>query len=445
MRPATRRRVGAVLVGVAVIAGCSSDDDADEISVATPTSAAAPGTTEDPAATTVTEPTGTSGATAESTTPVTEGSADGQETTAAPPETEPSGDPQVEYTEVANLEDPVDLAWRDGDDGLYVVEQDGRIQRLGQGDPVSVLDITDLTDKDGEQGLLGMTFSPGGDVAYINYIDGDDNTIISEHRVADDGTFGTGDLARTVLEIEQPYDNHNGGDLTFGPDGLLYIGMGDGGDGGDPERRATDFSTLLGKMLRIDPAIAEGQPYTVPADNPFVGTDGAAPEIWASGLRNPWKFSFDRETGDLWIADVGQNSWEEINVAPATGGVDAGKGLSFGWSAFEGDERYNEDVSEDGHTPPLSTYSHDDGSCSVSGGVRVRGGQVPALEGWYVYADYCSGKVWALEVTGEGADIAAGRTVELPSVEAPTAVVEGPAGEVYILSASGPVYRVDPA
>ena len=295
----------------------------------------------------------------------------------------------------------------------------------------------------GEQGLLGMTFSPGGDVAYINYIDNNGNTVISEHSVAADGTFGTGDQARTVLEIEQPYDNHNGGDLTFGPDGLLYIGMGDGGDGGDPERRATDLSTLLGKMLRIDPAIAEGQPYTVPPDNPFVDTDGAAPEIWASGLRNPWRFSFDRETGDLWIADVGQNSWEEIDFAPAVGGVDAGKGLSFGWSAFEGDERYNEDVSPDGHTPPLATYGHDEG-CSVSGGVRVRGGPVPALEGWYVYADYCSGMVWALEVTGEGADVAAGRIVELPSVESPTAVVDGPAGEVYILSASGPVLRLDP-
>ncbi len=130
--------------------------------------------------------------------------------------------------------------------------------RLGEGDPVTVLDITDLTDKSGEQGLLGLAFAPGGDVAYINYTDGNGNTVISEHQVADDGTFGTGDLARIVLEIEQPYDNHNGGDLTFGPDGLLYIGMGDGGGGGDPERRATDLSTLLGKMLRIDPAIARG-------------------------------------------------------------------------------------------------------------------------------------------------------------------------------------------
>ena len=427
-----------VVAAVAVVAGCSGDDGTGDPATSAPS---AP-TTVAPATTASTDevPVASSPApTATTTPPPTD-----PPTTTAPPATEPPGDPEVALTEVASVDSPVDLAWRDGDNGLYVVGQDGTIVRLGDGDPVTVLDITDLTDMSGEQGLLGLAFAPGGDVAYINYIDADDNTIISEHQVADDGTFGTGDLARTVLEIEQPYDNHNGGDLTFGPDGRLYIGMGDGGDGGDPERRATDFSTLLGKMLRIDPAIGEGQPYTVPADNPFVGTDGTAPEIWASGLRNPWKFSFDRETGDLWIADVGQNAWEEINVAPATGGVDAGKGLSFGWSAFEGDERYNDDVSGDGHTAPLATYSHDEG-CSVSGGVRVRGGQVPALEGRYVYADYCSGKVWALEVTGEGADIAAGRTVELPSVDAPTAVVDGPAGEVYILSASGPVYRVDPA
>jgi glucose/arabinose dehydrogenase len=219
--------------------------------------------------------------------------------------------------------------------------------------------------------------------------------------------------------------------------------MGDGGAGGDPERRATDLSTPLGKILRIDPAIAGGEPYSVPPDNPFVGTPEAAPEIWSSGLRNPWRFSFDRDTGDLWIADVGQNAWEEINAAPAAGGVDAGKGLSFGWSAFEGDERYNEDVSPDGHTPPIATYGHDAG-CSISGGARVRGGPVPALEGWYVYADYCSGQLWALEVIGEGADLAAGRTVTLGSVETATAVVAGPAGEVYALSRDGPVYRLDP-
>jgi glucose/arabinose dehydrogenase len=445
MRPVTRRRLGALVATLSVIAACSDDDDTGDTgtSVASdaPPTTVAVGTTAAPPTT----PVATTSPVAPSTSPPSTGGAVPPDPpTTASAVTESLGDPEVVYTEVASLDSPVDLAWRDGDAGLYVVEQGGEIVRVGDGEPTTVLDVSDLTEARGEQGLLGLAFAPGGDVAYINYTDNNGDTVISEHEVATDGTFGTGDLARIVLEIDQPYANHNGGDLTFGPDGLLYIGMGDGGAGGDPERRATDLSTLLGKMLRIDPAIAQGQPYTVPSDNPFVGMDGAAPEVWASGLRNPWRFSFDRETGDLWIADVGQNEWEEIDFAPAVDGVEAGKGLSFGWSAFEGDERYNDDVSPDGHTPPVATYGHDQG-CSVSGGVRVRGGPVPALEGWYVYADYCSGLVWALEVTGEGADVAAGRTVELPSVEAPTAVVDGPAGEVYVLSASGNVHRLDPA
>jgi glucose/arabinose dehydrogenase len=441
-----RRWIGAAASLVALAVGCSSDDDSGG---AAATTAAAPAST---AAATTSAPTTAAPETgAPQTTSVpttgpgtTQPPPPTEPPTTVPPATEPLGDPEVTLTEVANLDRPVNLAWREGDEGLYVVEQDGLIVRVGDGEPRTVLDMTDLTEGGGEQGLLGLAFAPGGEGAYVNYTDNNGDTVISEHSVAADGTFSTGDLARVVLTVDQPYDNHNGGHLSFGPDGYLYIGMGDGGAGGDPERRATDLSTLLGKLLRIDPAIAEGQAYTVPADNPFVGAEGAAPEIWASGLRNPWKFAFDRETGDLWIADVGQGAWEEIDFAPATGGVDAGKGLSFGWSAFEGEERYNEDVSPDGHVPPFAVYGHEDGSCSISGGVRVRGGPVPALVGWFVYADYCSGIMRALEVTGEGGDVAAGRTVELPSVEAASAVVEGPSGEVYVLSRSGPVYRLDP-
>ena len=253
-----------------------------------------------------------------------------------------------------------------------------------------VLDATELTEAAGEQGLLGLAFGPGGDVAYTNYTDLVGDTTVVEYPVEADGTFMTGDNARVLFVIEQPYDNHNGGDLTFGPDGMLYIGMGDGGSGGDPERRATDLRTPLGKLLRIDPTPSEGEPYTVPADNPFVGQGDADPRIWSSGLRNPWRFSFDRATGDLWIADVGQDAVEEIDVAPAADGVDAGKGLSFGWSAFEGNDRFNDDVPADGHTPPFATYPNAGDECSISGGVRVRDGS--PLDGWYVYADYCSGR-----------------------------------------------------
>jgi hypothetical protein len=221
--------------------------------------------------------------------------------------------------------------------------------------------------------------------------------------------------------------------------------MGDGGSGGDPERRATNPAELLGKLLRIDPTPSGEQGYTVPADNPFVGVAGAAPEVWASGLRNPWRFAFDDVTGDLWIADVGQNAIEEIDVVAATGGVGAGKGANFGWSALEGDVPFNEDVVIEDPVPPFWTYTHDDGGCSISGGVRARGGAVPDLVGWYVYGDLCAGRLWALEVLGEGDDMAPGRQVDLGELPAITAVVDGPAGEVFALSGQGPVVRLDAA
>ncbi|MBA3288191.1 MAG: PQQ-dependent sugar dehydrogenase [Acidimicrobiia bacterium] len=337
------------------------------------------------------------------------------------------------------LERPVDLAWRDGDEGRYVVEQGGRVVRLAAGqEPAAVLDITDLTEAQGERGLLGLAFAPDGALAYVNYTDGNGDTVVAEYAVDEAGRFDAASV-RVVLQIDQPYANHNGGDLAFGPDGLLYVGMGDGGAGGDPERRALDLGSLLGKLLRIDPVASAEGPYTVPDDNPFVDTADAAPEVWAQGLRNPWRFSFDRATGDLWIADVGQGAFEEVDVAPAVDGVDAGRGLSFGWSAFEGDAPFNADAPAEGHTPPIHTYPHENGECSISGGVRPRDSGVPALDGWYVFADYCSGRLAALEVIGSGDQITAGRVLELGRVESPTAVVDGPTGELYVLSAAGPV------
>ena len=182
--------------------------------------------------------------------------------------------------------------------------------------------------------------------------------MISEFAVGADGTFDR-DSERVLMNVDQPYANHNGGDLAIGPDGMLYIGLGDGGSGGDPERRALDVGTLLGKISRIDPTPSGDLPYTVPPDNPFVGTAGALGEIWSIGLRNPWKFTFDPITRDLWIADVGQNQFEEVDfvAAPADGSV-AGRGVSFGWSAYEGNARFNEDQPADGHVAPVLTYSH---------------------------------------------------------------------------------------
>lgn len=427
-------------LAVAAVTGCSSDDDTTG---ATASSAGAA-----PVTSATTGPPAESGVATASTAPAppTEPSAPPIVASTAAPVPVPSGaDPVVALTEVGSFADPVDLTWRDGDDALYVVEQGGTIQRVAADTSITALDLSDLTDGGGERGLLGLAFAPAGDFAYVNYTDLDGRTTITEFPVDADGTFRTGDEARTLLVIDQPYANHNGGGVEFGPDGMLYIGMGDGGSGGDPERRATNPAELLGKLLRIDPTPSGDQPYTVPADNPYVGQAGYAPEIWASGLRNPWRFSFDAATGDLWIGDVGQNAVEEIDVVAAVDGRDAGRGANFGWSAFEGDQPYNADVQVVDPVPPFSTYTHADGGCSISGGVRVRGPQVPDLVGWYVYGDYCTGQVWALEVIDEGGTLTAGRQVDLGPLTSITAVVAGPAGEVYALSKRGPVVRLDPA
>jgi glucose/arabinose dehydrogenase len=371
-------------------------------------------------------------------------------TTAAPAvASTPPATPAVMLTPVAEVASPVGLTWRPGDTALYVVSQDGEIVRVDEAgtNAALALDVTDLTENEGERGLLGLAFNPDGSKAYINFTDNDGNSNVVELAVNSDGTLDR-DSMRTVLLVEQPYPNHNGGDLVFGPDGMLYIGFGDGGSGGDPDRRAQNMGELLGKMLRIDPATPSGDlGYTIPADNPFVGTEGARGEIWSVGLRNPWRFSFDPETGDLWIADVGQDSTEEIDIAPATDGVDAGRGKNFGWSGYEGSERFNDDVEVENHSGPIFEYSHDGGRCSISGGVRARGAAAGPLAGWYVYADYCTGEVMAISVGGAGSGI----TVSPESIvlanpgESVSAVASGPDGAVYVLTFGNVVYRLDPA
>jgi glucose/arabinose dehydrogenase len=302
-----------------------------------------------------------------------------------------------------------------------------------------VLDIQDLVSCCGEQGLLGMAFHPTDPLAYVDYTNTDGDTVIAEFAVSADGVFDPASR-RTVITIDQPYENHNGGKVVFGPDGMLYIGMGDGGSGGDPERRALALDQPLGKLLRIDPRSSGDQPYTVPADNPFVGVDGALPEIWSTGLRNPWRFGFDSATGDLWIADVGQGDWEEVDVAHASDG--AGRGVNFGWSAFEGTHPYNSDQSTDGVTMPIFEYPHGDEGCSISGGAVYRGNSIPSLRGWYVFSDYCSGKVWALQEVPGAAPV----VLELANGGSVSAVAAGPDGELYVLAYnSGSVLRIDPA
>jgi glucose/arabinose dehydrogenase len=285
-----------------------------------------------------------------------------------------------------------------GDSRLFVVNEPGSVSIVdsaGNVNPELFLDITNKVIYGGEQGLLGLAFHPAyknNGYFYVNYIGTGDSTHISRFTMLS----GHPDKAdpnseMNILTIAQPYKNHNGGNLVFGPDGYLYIGLGDGGSGGDPGNRAQNPAELLGKILRID--VDHGNPYSVPESNPFYDSDTARKEIWALGLRNPWRFSFDRKTGDLWIADVGQNIWEEIDFQPA--GSHGGE--NYGWRCYEGDRPFNLDSCDmsDTLTFPVYEYAHGD-ECSVTGGFVYRGDSLSSYYGKYFFADYCSDRIWTL-------------------------------------------------
>lgn len=360
--------------------------------------------------------------------------------------------PDVRLLDVADFAAPVEATARPGDERLFVVEQGGTIIATDAESATTVLDLLTVEGvtlaTDNEQGLLGLAFHPENDLAYIDYTNGQGDTVIAEFAV--DPVEATFDAAtyREVMIVEQPFANHNGGELEFGPDGLLYIGLGDGGAADDPNRNSLDLSDPLGKILRVDPLESADGAFTVPSDNPFVGVEGADPRIWSIGLRNPWRFSFDALTGDLWVADVGQNRLEEVNLALAQNGVDAGKGVSFGWSAFEADERFNDDQSADGHTLPVVSYPHEDGNCSVSGGVVARDSTFDGLDGWYLYGDYCSGRLWGLDTTSvtitPDGPVGEPVVVELATVPGLASVAAGPNGDIYAISNAGPIYRLIP-
>ena len=353
----------------------------------------------------------------------------------------PLPEPTVTLDEIGNFDQPVSVAHRAGDAQVFVVEQPGRVVAVDDESSEVVLDITDLTAASGEQGLLGLAFHPAADFAYIDFTDNSGNTVVAEFAV--DPTSGQfdRDSYREVLTVDQPYSNHNGGQLAFGPDELLYIGLGDGGSGGDPERHALDLSSRLGKILRIDPVADGDRPFSVPADNPFADDASADPTIWSYGLRNPWRFSFDADSGDLWIADVGQGDFEEINRAVAADRLDAARGTNFGWSALEGFELFNTDQSADGASSPLFVYDHADGRCSVSGGAVARSAAAADLEGWYVFGDYCTGQIWALDPT---APLAEPQVIEIAQLGGLAAIAEGPDRELFAVSNAGVVARLVP-
>lgn len=285
-----------------------------------------------------------------------------------------------------------------GDDRLFVVNQHGQIliiNTAGSINSVPFLDITDRVTFGGERGLLGLAFHPEyktNGYFYVNYVGKGDSTHISRFSANTSNSSTANPLSeKKIMTISQPFTNHNGGDLHFGKDGYLYIGLGDGGSGGDPGNRAQNLMDFHGKILRID--VDNGNPYSIPPSNPFVGSLSALNEIWAYGLRNPWRFSFDRLTGDLWIADVGQNSQEEINFQAAS----SIGGENYGWRCYEGNEPYNFSLCNE-QTPstfPIHTYPHGP-ECSITGGYVNRFSESSPYYGYYFFADYCSGKIWTI-------------------------------------------------
>lgn len=339
------------------------------------------------------------------------------------------------------LRNPVELVHAgDGTGRLFVVEQRGLVRIMSGGAVASepFLDIRSLVSCCGERGLLGLAFHPAYEengFAYVNYTDTSGNTVVARYEVdAADRNRLDPESATTLLRVVQPFANHNGGRLAFGRDGYLYIALGDGGSGGDPDNRAQNINDLLGKILRIN--VDAGDPYAIPATNPFVGRAGARGEIWAYGLRNPWKFSFDQLTGDLWTADVGQSSWEEVNFQPA---ASAG-GENYGWRRMEGAHCFNPPTgcSDPSLTLPVAEYSRD-GGCSVTGGYVYRGRKYPALRGMYLYGDFCSGVIRAVTRTADGGFES--QTL-LDSGLAISSFGEDESGELYVVSYSGTIYSL---
>jgi hypothetical protein len=339
---------------------------------------------------------------------------------------------------------PLYLTSPAGDARLFIVEKGGAIRIVKDGTllPTPFLTLAGRVSTGSEQGLLGLAFDPAYATSgrfVVHYTDVAGNTTVSLFRVSASDPDQADPAETVLLTAEQPFANHNGGQILFGPDGMLYIGLGDGGSGGDPGGRGQSVTDLLGGILRVD--VGSGTGYTVPPDNPFVGRTDARPEIWSYGLRNPWRFTFDPLTGDLYIADVGQNAWEEVDVVTQAAG--AGRGSNFGWNVTEGNHCYAAaGCDQTGLTPPVLEYSHDEG-CSISGGFVYRGAAIPALQGHYFYADYCRGWVRSFRFQDGQALESQQWTALAPGGSVPS-FGQDSAGELYILTAEGGVFRIVP-
>jgi glucose/arabinose dehydrogenase len=330
----------------------------------------------------------------------------------------------------AGLIRPVDLQ-DNGSGRLFILEKAGRIRIFENGQllPEPFLDIDDrVNDSSNEMGLLGLAFHPDyaqNGFFYVNYTGAGGNTFISRFQA--NGNSADPNSETNLLKVDQPFPNHNGGVLTFGPDGYLYAGLGDGGGQGDPFGNAQNLDVLLGKILRIDVNSPDGQPYAIPPDNPF------GKEILHYGLRNPWRISFDKMTGDLYIADVGQGAWEEIDFVPDG----SPGGLNFGWDFYEGNHDYDPQGTAGDYVFPVAEYSHDEGGCSVTGGYVYRG-SMPEWNGIYLYGDYCTGYVWGLINVDGGWQ---NKLLFQPNARI-TSFGQDKAGEIYMVSDTGEVYKL---
>ncbi len=358
----------------------------------------------------------------------------------------PAEEADIELTRAFENLDISDPVWMqqapDDEERWYLVEQPGRIvsfeDRADVSETRTFVDLTDRVRSGGERGLLGMAFHPDWPetrrvfVSYTTEQPGTLTSRISSFETTDGGDRLDETSETLVLSLEQPYGNHNGGQITFGPDGYLYAGFGDGGAGGDPHGHGQNPETLLGTILRLD--VTGGSPYAIPPDNPFADGDGGAPEVYAWGLRNPWRFSFDRESGELWVGDVGQNAWEEISLVE--------KGGNYGWSAKEGTHCYDRDPCEEGPwIDPVVEYPHEEGR-SVTGGYVYRGEAIPELAGTYLFGDFPEGKIWGLFYDPETGDPEKRLLAE--TSQRISSFARGPDGELYTLDYRGDVWRIEP-
>lgn len=420
MPPSLVIRTAAVVAVTSLAAGCA---DSDITADATSTTGAASITASSTAAPTTAAPQENGSTTTSAATPTTT--------------TPPAGDPaqaSIQLVEVTDdLDAPLSITWVPGRSGAGLIStKEGRIVRveLASGSTETVADISSRVSSNSERGLLGLAADPSGDWLYGNYTDpAGDSRLVAWPL---DGDVPDTDAEVELLEVGQPYSNHNGGDLHIGPDGNLYWSLGDGGSAGDPQGNGQDPSSLLGTILRVTPTPGEASPLAIPADNPFVSGGGAA-EVWQWGLRNPWRFSFDRLTGDLWVGDVGQSSREEVNRLPA--GL---SGANFGWNCFEGDRVFSGCEPSGNVVGPFYTYGRDRG-LSVTGGYVYRGSAVPELAGAYLFADYGNDRIWALpEDTPEAVDLGL-------QVDDVVSFGEDPEGEIYVVTLSGRILRIEPA